>query len=501
MLYAIKTCSMPAETNGELSNSPNMKTPTTATTLTTTSPSEPTVEDRPPKDVRYSANGLFESYIEFAAENKGGIYAPQPQVSQSTLAQEAKAAEEEFVKVIQYETERVKVLAMEENERVMALLRAKEEVLVCPICLEEVHAVCKYYEDPSILACCGTRICPSCEKEFKESGGKACFVCRHRNGPSQHRDRIKQLSEKGSRFGRGWAFSEIADDYMYGRNGKRKNFKKTMQYYLKAAELGNPPAQCQMAEAYHLGRFHDIPVQQSTERAMELATASVDQGYANAKTVLGNIIQEDEFSITSESYRLWSIGAYQGNSRSMMHLEHSNARRYDLLKVIANKTPKLFAEERNCALTCVYWSLKASEEREEDDLRKANLYMAAQHMDIAARLWHPRTFFDLEPLTGYSHVPFTTYALKKGMKDEQLEHLNFIDTWKHICANCGKSAGGAGDAQKLMACARCKAFNYCSKECQVKHWKAGHKVDCKAHWIEKFFPNIRKVKVTYSLRR
>ena len=30
-------------------------------------------------------------------------------------------------------------------------------------------------------------------------------------------------------------------------------------------------------------------------------------------------------------------------------------------------------------------------------------------------------------------------------------------------------------------------FHYCSKECQIKHWKVGHKHDCQKHWIQKFW--------------
>ena len=31
---------------------------------------------------------------------------------------------------------------------------------------------------------------------------------------------------------------------------------------------------------------------------------------------------------------------------------------------------------------------------------------------------------------------------------------------------------------KMSRCARCKQTSYCSKECQVKHWKTGHKEEC-----------------------
>ena len=31
----------------------------------------------------------------------------------------------------------------------------------------------------------------------------------------------------------------------------------------------------------------------------------------------------------------------------------------------------------------------------------------------------------------------------------------------------------------LLKCSQCKAASYCSKECQLKHWKSGHKQECK----------------------
>ena len=30
----------------------------------------------------------------------------------------------------------------------------------------------------------------------------------------------------------------------------------------------------------------------------------------------------------------------------------------------------------------------------------------------------------------------------------------------------------------LLQCAKCKAAAYCSKECQTRDWRAGHKRDC-----------------------
>lgn len=44
------------------------------------------------------------------------------------------------------------------------------------------------------------------------------------------------------------------------------------------------------------------------------------------------------------------------------------------------------------------------------------------------------------------------------------------------CACCGKCALG----YKLFRCSRCKRVQYCSRACQSKAWKRGHKQECEA---------------------
>jgi hypothetical protein len=41
------------------------------------------------------------------------------------------------------------------------------------------------------------------------------------------------------------------------------------------------------------------------------------------------------------------------------------------------------------------------------------------------------------------------------------------------CANCGELF------PKLKVCTRCRSVSYCSKDCQLAHWRAGHKQVCK----------------------
>ena len=44
------------------------------------------------------------------------------------------------------------------------------------------------------------------------------------------------------------------------------------------------------------------------------------------------------------------------------------------------------------------------------------------------------------------------------------------------CGGCGRAPE---DNETFLHCSRCKVVSYCSKACQVNHWKkGGHKLEC-----------------------
>ena len=52
------------------------------------------------------------------------------------------------------------------------------------------------------------------------------------------------------------------------------------------------------------------------------------------------------------------------------------------------------------------------------------------------------------------------------------------------CARCGAAPAETGEAEleapsAMKACGRCRLVAYCSRECQVAHWKK-HKGSCQA---------------------
>ena len=54
---------------------------------------------------------------------------------------------------------------------------------------------------------------------------------------------------------------------------------------------------------------------------------------------------------------------------------------------------------------------------------------------------------------------------------------------KDACRHCDF----IGDAKSFKRCSKCRFVQYCSRECQVSHWKQDHKNICAEDLIEKFF--------------
>jgi hypothetical protein len=54
----------------------------------------------------------------------------------------------------------------------------------------------------------------------------------------------------------------------------------------------------------------------------------------------------------------------------------------------------------------------------------------------------------------------------------QPQRKNGVVQQKQSCAHCSKTV------ERRLQCGRCNDFQYCSKECQVAHWKSGHQNEC-----------------------
>ena len=400
-------------------------------------------------------------------------------------AKEAKNAMEKMAQLVEVEKERIAKLAEEGNKQLSPKLIEKEVNVVCPVCLEDIPPILQFEmkeKEPQMMICCGKFVCMECftdlSKQAKAQTSKkvTCPCCRG-NAYFESRD---QLGSKASKNQKPWLLYNLALAYQTGTSGMPFNITKSITLLNKAAEWGDARAQTALANIFYQGIGNILPRPSTSQKWAE---RGVEQGEENAQALLAVIVAPHD---ADREYDLNSLAAFQGNFQG----------RFNLGNIYYQRGKR---EEENCGdkdsilqnyLLSMYWFGKAAEIEHEYKGTCQALVQVVQilHVKVMSE-WHESIIINVEPLPGYSHVPFCVWALRKAGTCYPVANTalkSYFDVWNMICANCGSRA-----RDQLKVCARCKALSYCSKECQVAHWKKGHKVDCKKHWVESFFPNIR----------
>ena len=113
--------------------------------------------------------------------------------------------------------------------------------------------------------------------------------------------------------------------------------------------------------------------------------------------------------------------------------------------------------------------LEAFDRQSQGDRHKfhhavANLYSSSFHP-----LWNPsKAFYHFEQSIQGNHFLksyFLCYYAQKLIKLSDLHNIHQCDN--NDCTMIGN-----------QTCSKCKKTYYCSRKCQVKHWKSGHKLEC-----------------------
>ena len=409
------------------------------------------------------------------------------------IKKEGNDAMDEFSLIVQDEEERIQQVANKEKERIMhGDMRINGTIGICPLCLEEISPIRTLDECNQgkfhAMVCCGALHCNNCANNSldfmfgisrNDYTNAKWYNCREpvRNA-TYWATTIKQDDKRYT------LLNALADSYINRTLGLKKNTNKAIQLYQRAAELGNTLVQDMLAQYY----FYGVVIPKCLQKARYYAEkAAGEGGVRNSQYILAQLIKESDSNNSEEEvFRLYTLAAFQGSEKGRFALGMYYYERYGLMTIGDEDWRK------NLLLT-LYWFGKAAEvEVEKDDTKGCkSLALMALHLDVAmTQVWHPPHNSLGDSLPGYSHIPFITWALatKGGQYTDWFSNgLSDCSRWTRECGNCG-----CQEKEQLKACARCKAFHYCSKKCQVEHWKAGHKVDCKGHWIEKHFPAIRK---------
>ena len=311
-----------------------------------------------------------------------------------------------------------------------------ESVDDCPLCLEKMWDCSRLVQ----FTCCGKRVCESCAERSKYKL-KNCPLCR----ASFSLDDIKEIIEKAEE-GNAWAESDLGSRYLTGRDVK-KDVEKGLSLLNSAVNKGFSDANYAIAEHFeHAGE--EDKSRSYFEAAAEGGDMHALAKIARMKMMRGLSLQSMEE--VSEAYRLITVAT-------------------TLIADDSAGNPLVGFNEDKPPLFLHY--LRPEVENGATN-KMADYALALVNITI--------TYLGMNAILipGYSPVPEALFWYRRSDKDIDPHGQHMFTQLEHrIRANCA-SCHAALPKGKRSSCVECKAACYCGRQCQLAHWKAGHKKDC-----------------------
>jgi len=215
-------------------------------------------------------------------------------------------------------------------------------------------------------------------------------------------------------------------------------------------DKGKPWAQAHLANAYRFGKG----VPQSYEEAIEYYNMAVKQGCPNAMYQLADMYRQGQGVAQSleKAVELYALAANRGHASAQFNSGFAYAKGEGVAQ-----SYKKAAE---------LWTLAANQGHANAQYNLGNLHIhgqgVAQSNDMARKWW-----------------------LKAALQGQEtaIHNLKQLDEREGkttptlpCCAACGTHET---TRCPLKTCTRCHTARYCNRDCQMNHWKAGHKRECK----------------------
>ena len=338
----------------------------------------------------------------------------------------------------------------------------------CPICFETIKRVnCMTMRR---FSCCGGFTCKQCcderkakgmEEGFDELYRDKCPLCR-KEFPNEGDDK-----ESGTRAlehsnkGRAWAQMKLGMWYLNGMNGFALDKQKGLQLLEQAVDQRDPDALFMMALAYS-GEI----LERDESKYMYYLKEAADLGQQGAQEELATAYNRRN-NEEEKTLHYATLAASQDDAKACSMLGH-------------------FFMRAECGLPkslilAKHYSEKYFEDAVEGD--PCDNPVPAFNLSLALYQLGKERYEEIMEIPGHSPIPKFLFCIRRAQEgdptvktnDHVTELISMVENEaKSHCANCRKEVGCAS----LKRCVRCLGAWYCGKECQVQHWKSGHKLDC-----------------------
>ena len=328
----------------------------------------------------------------------------------------------------------------EENPHVL------EAVPECPVCLEKMWD----YSVSMRLVCCGKQICKKCNSQGGSALTTSCPLCRGK-APGSFDEMHAMIKEKAD-SGIAWAQEKMGKKYLVGLDGVPKDVDKALSFLNEAAEKGS-------ARAKHFLGFYYSKIGKYEEARRWHETAAAE-GDIKSLFLLGAMMKNGQAFDQNE----------KTNAEAFRLITVSTALLDGMLSLPAMELSKFFHKN----LPVILHYLRPAVEENKTTVGVMDRY-ALGLFKMSLDYYGENNIF----AAGHSAVPEALFWYRRSDKvrtpDGALSVFAPLErAIRESCANCMLSLGHGSK----MCCVECKAAYYCDRDCQMAHWKAGHKKDC-----------------------
>ena len=371
-----------------------------------------------------------------------------PELSDEWFELKTNIKEKDTERLVLIEKKRCDGVIKEYFEENPHVLEAAPE---CPVCLEKMW-------DGSALTrfvCCGNQICNKCNSQGKSAFAN-CPLCRKR-APRSIDESLSIMKEKAD-SGIAWAQAEVGQYYLYGRNGMPEDMEKALPLLSEAAEKGSTRAKGVLGEYYS-----KIENYEEARRWYETAAA---EGGIKSLFRLGMMMKrghaygfDKNEETRAEAFRFITISAILLDGLfNQPAVELSHFLDTSMYPVILHYLRPAVEGGNTSVGVMDYYALGLFMMGLNYYGDEENVIFAPGHSAVPEALfWYRRSDVARNPV-GDGHSVFV--QMESAIREN--------------CANCMLSLGHG----TKMCCVECKAAYYCDRDCQMAHWKAGHKKDC-----------------------
>ena len=316
--------------------------------------------------------------------------------------------------------------------------------------------------------CCGRGVCKSCADIEAEL--KCCPQC---NVPMRGTSKeFAACLKKHSKKGHPWAQASLAILYIEG-DEIRKSISEARHWFCQAAKRGHPAALRNLGRWFLLGEM-GCPVdlhqaQEYLEAGLEASKTSSAACYETCQEGLVEIAKCHLETKSFEKARTILLPlAEEGMSNAQKALGDAIVYDYE------GRSP---CEQQHCYSWGLLWYSSAAFAAEGDNAAFGN----AEHSATIC----------CDALQKYAQAKFWGRIVKKTLRHPEMSDkvratrvITLVNVQRELRA-LRETCGGCGaefEGKERKFCRACRAYCYCSRECQKMHWnrkEGGHREDCK----------------------